>query len=149
MPSNGSKPLGFCLPGDLLQCYRSHHQVQTAWQSVWRRCVATPLSVHTHPVRFERGRLTVHADAAVWATQLRHQLKRLQQSLQQQPLFADLSEIQVRVRPPATALTPAQAQEPPSRPALSAPARRLLRKLADSVQDPGLSQSLKRLSESK
>ncbi len=149
MPRNGPKTLGFCLPGDLLQCYRSHHQVQTAWQSVWRQCIATPLSVHTYPVRFERGRLTVHADAAVWASQLRHQLKRLQQSLQKQPLFADLNEIQVRVRPPATALTPAQAQESPPRPVLSAPARQLLRKLADSVQDPDLSRSLKRLSESK
>jgi len=39
---------------------------------LWPRIVGRSMALHSRPVFFDLGRLTLHADGATWSTQLRH-----------------------------------------------------------------------------
>jgi len=69
-------------------------QVQTAWPSI----VGAPIAVHTRPGSFERGRLYVYVDNAVWLNELSryhrtHMLKRLQER------FPHIKDVILRLDP--------------------------------------------------
>ncbi|HEX20044.1 MAG TPA: DUF721 domain-containing protein [Acidiferrobacteraceae bacterium] len=145
MPKNGPKTLGNCLPGDVLQRFVSQDDVLRVWQLAWSASVDPELSGFAHPVRFEHGKLVLHCRSPARATRLRHQKMRLIALLQQHPAFQGLMEIDIRTRPQSQ---DAQAVvEPGPQRQLSSAARSMILGIADSISDPELSASLKRLAD--
>ncbi len=111
---------------------------------LWESLVGASLAPHSTPVGYRGGRLTIQADAPVWADRLRRQQRRLLHTLQGRPVFADLSEIRIRVRPREGA--PGQAPPKGAGPGLSSQSAALLAALAEAVPDPELGAALRRLS---
>ena len=145
MPRNGHQTLADWLPTELRRRYRHRTKATAAWQQAWRQAVSSQQAAHSRPVLYIDGLLTVQVDTAVWGTQLRHQCQRLLPILRQTPVFTELKEIKLQVRPPSRIPQPESVHQP--RPQLSTAARRVLRDLATDIQDPELRRALKRLSD--
>lgn len=147
MPKNGLKSLGSCLPGDILQQFASQGDVRRVWQQAWTASVDPELRSFAVPVRFEHGRLVLHCRSSARATRLRHQKMRLIALLQQHPAFQGLMKIDIQIRPQSQDVPPSTEQPPRPKRQLSAATRAIILGIADSISDPKLSASLKRLAD--
>jgi hypothetical protein len=147
MPKNGLKTLGSCLPGDVLQQFASQDDVRRVWQQAWTASVDPELSGFAVPVRFEHGKLVLHCRSSARATRLRHQKMRLMALLQQHPAFQGLMEIDIQIRPQSQDAQPAANERPRPKRQLTAATRAMILGIADSISDPELSASLKRLAD--
>lgn len=114
-------------------------------QARWRTLVGEPMAAHSEPTHYEAGRLTVAADGPAWASRVRQRQAELLRALRVEPAFNALREIRVQVQPtqPVAAASVALTRSP-SR--LSQEAARLVRNVAESVDDPQLRAALDRLS---
>jgi hypothetical protein len=142
-----ARKLGSLLDRDLLARLGVPHDFTALPEicAAWQRVAPQPLSRHVHPARFVHGELTLHADGAVWASQIRHARSALIASLRREPLFRSLTELQVRVRPRDTA--PEALARTRSMPSLSKATRSLLQQTAETMPDPDLRAALLRLAE--
>jgi predicted nucleic acid-binding Zn ribbon protein len=114
-------------------------------QGRWHALVGEPMAAHSEPTHYEAGRLTVAADGPAWASRVRQQQAGLLQALRAESAFEALREIKVLVQPTRSVAAPSVA--PPRSPSrLSQSAARLVRGVAESVDDPQLRAALKRLS---
>lgn len=95
---------------------------------------------HCRVASWRDGTLLLVVTDGNWATRLRYQQRRLQQSLQNLPEFAGLTRIVFKVRPAASDAAPARAS-----PELSASAAGSLRATAEGIADPKLRAALERL----
>ena len=123
---------------------RWSHERDIAHQltSVWNDRIEPPLAAHTHPISYRVGRLVVHADSSLWANRLRHQQTHSMQTLRQHPLFEDLVELRVRVKP-LSQPKPTQRHRPHLR--LSEASTRVIQAVAEDIKDPALKAALERL----
>ncbi len=140
-----ARKLGSLLDRDLLARLGVPHDFTSLPDicAVWQRVAPKPLSRHVHPARFVHGELTLHAEGAVWASQIRHARSALIASLRREPLFRSLTELQVRVRPRDTAAEPSTHTH--CMPSLSKATRSLLQQTAEAMPDPDLRAALLRL----
>ncbi len=127
----------------LLEAARRAQWVQELG-GLWQGLVGTALATHSAPVSYRGGRLTVLVDAPVWADHLRRQQRRLLNTLQNRPVFADLTEIRIRVRPREGASRTGPPKGPG--PGLSGRSAAVIAAIADAVPDPELGAALRRLS---
>ena len=151
MPKSGLKTLGNCLPGDVLQRFISKDDALQVWRQAWETSVDPELKNFATPVRFEHGKLVLHSTSSARATRLRHQKMRLIALLQQHTAFQGLMEIDIQIRPQSQEAQTASAEGKEPRPhrELSSASRAMILGIADSVSDPELSASLKRLANHK
>jgi hypothetical protein len=112
----------------------------------WHRLVGQPMAGHSEPTCFEGGRLTVTVPSPAWASRLRQQEAGLVRALRTDPEFRALRDIKMRVQPtdPVMKLSPATTRGP-SR--ISSQAARLVRSVAETVDDPQLRAALERLAD--
>lgn len=110
--------------------------------AAWTEVVGDELARHVRPIRYTGGKLILRAGSAVWVSKLRHSHETFTRALRRQPLFRDLTGIEVRSAP----LDRGAVKKPvtPARP-LSANTRKLLKSVADDIQDPELRAALVRL----
>ncbi len=103
------------------------------------------MAAHCEPTYYEDGRLTITVRSSAWASRLRQQQAELMQTLKQQSAFRELRDIKVRVQPTEQALLAVSTAPdvPPSR--LSSNAARVVRDVAQTVNDPQLRAALERL----
>lgn len=111
-------------------------------QQAWRLIVPHPAAQHTHLIHYDAGRLVVGTDSSVWATALRHQAPSILHSLRAHG-HPGICELVIRVCPRET---PPPAKPPQSRAPLSSEIAQLLGNAAESIHDPALKSTLKRLS---
>ncbi len=114
---------------------------QRAFLERVRRQLPEYLAPHCQAAVFEAGRLTLYAASPAWASRLRYLAGELKQGLGSG--FTGLREVRVRVIG-ADILPPPSPNHEPVRP-LSTRNRAILRETADGLQDPGLSEALRRL----
>ncbi len=111
---------------------------------LWPGLVGT-LAPHSAPLSYQGGRLTILVDAPVWADHLRRQQRSLLDTLQNRPVFADLREIRIRVRPREGGSWAARRRRGDT-PMLSSRSAAVIAAMADTVPDPALGAALRRLS---
>lgn len=143
MAGAGSKSIKD-LAAEVLRGFRRQSGDLALLRARWRTLVGEPMAAHCEPTHYEAGRLTVAADGPAWASRVRQQQAGLLQALRAQPALRALREIRVQVQPTKTAAAPSVARaRHPSR--LSSKAARLVRGVAESVDDPQLRAALDRL----
>jgi hypothetical protein len=110
--------------------------------AAWTEAVGADLAAHVRPIRYHGGRLMLRAGSAVWVSKVRHSHETLVQQLRHEPLFRDLTGLEVRAAP----LERARRRETPRKPStLSAGTRQLIETVATDIADPELRAALKRL----
>ncbi len=95
---------------------------------------------HCRLASWRDGTLLLIVSDGNWATRLRYQQRRLQQSLQKLPEFSALTRIAFKVAPVAGSARPARQT-----PELSSQAAESLRSAAEGIADPRLRAALERL----
>lgn len=110
--------------------------------AAWTDVVGGELAQHVRPIRYIGGKLILRAGSAVWVSKLRHSHDRVARELRRQPLFRELTGIEVRAAP--TDRAGAKKKVTTARP-LSADTRRLLQAVAADIDDPALRAALARL----
>ena len=116
---------------------------QQRLQQAWESHMAAPWATQAWPLRYQDGKLTLAVATSVWASQLRHQQRRLLSHLQGHPLFHGLKEIRLRVLPPQS--LPSARVRRQSTLGLSSRARVVVQGGADATSDPLLRAALRRL----
>ena len=91
---------------------------------------------------YERGVLTLNATTGSAATQLRFLAPQMMSKLRKSSAFKDLEQVQVKIHTPETVGRPHQVR---SVPPTSSENCQLINDTADSLSDPGLADSLRRL----
>lgn len=110
--------------------------------AAWTDAVGEELARHVRPIRYTGGKLILRAGSAVWVSKLRHLHETFTRALRQQPLFRELTGIEVRSAPLSrSAVKKAVTTARP----LSANTRHLLQSVADDIHDPALRAALMRL----
>lgn len=92
---------------------------------------------------FEGGRFVLLADSAAWATRLRYSAPEIREQLRRLPGGRGVTQVQVRVSPPASAAPSTERTRPLERP--SAASGRALQDIAEAETDPQLRAALLRL----
>lgn len=110
-------------------------------QKQLRSLLPPPLGDHVTVGNCRNGILTVYADSAAWAARLRFEVPGLLNRLNETSPDAGIRTLRTRIRPPDPVAAPAAGK-----PLLSAASARLLQDVAESIDDPGLRESLLRLS---
>ena len=101
------------------------------------------LKLNSQVTRYEKGDMTISVNSGAWATQLRYQIPTLKQQLVIHPELKELKNIKYRIIKGIQVNKPKQFR-PMKR--LSSENAELLNITADGIDDPDLSQALKRLS---
>lgn len=121
-----------------------HARLVGQLQHVLHACLPAAAAAHCHLADYSQGRLLIIIDNAHWATRMRYQQDQLAQRLRRHNEFADLRQIQFRVRPGAQfASTEQNASK--ARKQISAKARESIRDCADAISDQALREALLRL----
>jgi hypothetical protein len=110
----------------------------------WATHVAQPMVVHSEPICYEGGVLSVGVDSPAWASRLRQQTASLLRVLRHEPALKGLRDFKIRIQPtkPRLAAAPVPVRLP-SR--LSPRTARLIQGVAESIADPDLRAALERL----
>ncbi len=109
---------------------------QAQIRSRWSKC-AGRAAVMSHPLLFESGRLVVYTRSAIWATELRHQQRRILSTLE--PF--GVTKLVVRATP-----APLSPPRPPKREVtVSASSRRGIALTARHIEHAGLKAAMERL----
>lgn len=110
-------------------------------QDVWTTVVSTELAEHTRPTFYANGRLTISADAPVWANSVRHNQTSLVQRLRRHGL-PDVEVIHIRVLLPdqKPRRVPVRRKDP------SAHVQQVIHSTAMGIQDAELRTALLKLS---
>lgn len=111
--------------------------------AAWSVAAGPELAAHVHPIRYTDGKLVLRAASAVWVSKVRHSHETLTRALRAQPLFKELTGLEVRAAPLdlGRRKTPVQRAQ-----ALSTDTRALLESVAGDTADPELRAALARLS---
>jgi hypothetical protein len=107
---------------------------------IFRAYLPLHLRPHARIVTLDAEAWTVQTDSPAWATRLRYCLPTLQRQLSDELTFA-VPRLRVRIAPTSVEPPP----PPPRRLELSRQAGNVLSEAANSLQDPELSNALKRL----
>lgn len=100
------------------------------------------LGSHCRVAALEQDVLTLHTDSPAWAAKLRFLTADILKIIRDSSTFGSVSTIRVKARPPETKPQPAA---PAAK--MSPHTTRLLRDIAETIEDPELRASLLRLSE--
>lgn len=100
-----------------------------------------PLDGIVQLANYREGILILLTPSPVWASRLRHMLPQLRQDLLHQSRFKELRDIQVRIAP----LERATDTRQPANHHLSPESAAILKRTADTIQDPALKSALQRL----
>jgi hypothetical protein len=114
--------------------------------AAWGEAAGPELAAHVKPIRYTGGKLVLRAASAVWVSKVRHSHETLTRALRRQPLFKELTGLEVRAAPPDRAR---QKKSAHGAPALSTETRKLLESVAGDVADPELRAALTRLGRKK
>jgi hypothetical protein len=109
-------------------------------QHYLRQQLPAELVEHLFVGGFHRGRLTLITDRAVWLTRLRYEQPRLLELVKQYPGLEAITGFELKVRPVRPPKAP--LRQPRHLPARAADE---LSSCAESVEDPGLRDALRRL----
>ena len=91
----------------------------------------------------DNGVVYFNADSPAWSHRLRYEAPELLEFLKTESHLGDIRTFNVRVRPPGQSTS----NEPPQRPVLQNTTRLLLRDVAQSIDNPALSDALMRLAQ--
>ncbi|MDZ7735352.1 MAG: DUF721 domain-containing protein [Gammaproteobacteria bacterium] len=111
-------------------------------QAVLDNHLPQPLASHCRVAALEHNVLTLHTDSPAWAAKLRFLTADIVKTLQNSNADVSVDTIRVKARPPET-----KPQTVRSGTNLSPLTARLLRDIAETIDDPELRASLLRLSE--
>ena len=111
-------------------------------QALLDRHLPQPLGSHCRVAALDQEVLTLHTDSPAWAAKLRFLTADILKILRNSNTFGSISTIRVKARPPE-----ARPQAAASGIKMSPRTARLLRDIAESIEDPELRASLLRLSE--
>ncbi|MDH3466511.1 MAG: DUF721 domain-containing protein [Gammaproteobacteria bacterium] len=109
---------------------------------IWREVAGRAIADHTDSIYASGDALVVHANSPLWANKIRHQQTFLLCGVQANG-YAGIVNIRVRVAPASSATQSRAAAAPRLSPATA----ELLRKVATTVSDQRLRQSLNKLAE--
>ena len=110
--------------------------------AAWSQVVGETLAAQVRPIRYTGGKLMLRASSTVWVSKVRHLHETLTRELRHQPLFKDLTGLEVRAAPRARA--PQGGRSPAPR-ILSGDTRQLLDAVSADIADPELRAALARL----
>lgn len=117
---------------------RAHRMI--ALQKAVNEVLPADCRDYCRPASYRNGVLKLQADSAAWATKLRFQQPLILNALKQRRGFADLRKIQVKVIPNYDKPKIQVAAKP-----ISAASAEHLRETADSIDQPELSEALRRI----
>jgi hypothetical protein len=110
--------------------------------AAWGAAAGPELAAHVQPIRYTDGKLVLRASSAVWVSKVRHSHETLTRTLRAQPLFKELTGLEVRAAP----LDLGRRKQPvQSAQALSTDTCELLESVAGDIADPELRAALTRL----
>ena len=123
-----------------LKAIFSHAQRLAHLQRLLESQLQPAARAHCHVASWREGTLLLIVTDGHWATRLRYQQKRLQRQLVAFKEFANLTRLQLKVRPATMHQAPmAQARD------LSATAAETINETAEGISDPKLRAALERL----
>ncbi|OQW91344.1 MAG: hypothetical protein BWK79_17110 [Beggiatoa sp. IS2] len=101
-------------------------------KKIFYKTLPAPLNQHCHLINFKENKIIVHADSALWATQLRYKIPELISMWQQQAVdgLSSIEAIEIRVRPPDDISSPA-----PSLPKILTPSYQTIELLRDQADN--------------
>lgn len=144
MTGTGPRSIRSYISGDAAARARQAEMLRETLAPLWREVVGEEIAHHSYPVRLEGKALLIHADAPLWATQIRHRYTDYVQHLQRFPELRQVSELRVKIVP----INPVFKPTPPdiTRPQLSSNASDVIEGVAQGIEDEDLREALLRLS---
>jgi len=110
--------------------------------AAWTQAVGPVLAEQVRPIRYTEGRLLLRASSPVWVSKVRHLHETLTQELRRQPLFRELTGLEVRAAPRQGKRSETKSSAAHE---LTADTRQLLNAISNEIADPDLRAALARL----
>jgi len=125
-----------------LQRITQRCQVLKQIDTILHQTIPHPLSEHCHIANLRHTTLIMHADSALWASQLRYLLPNLMEQWRNERHLPEIQKVDIKVR-----FTHQPARHYTHHPSLSEKSESLLRDTAEQVTHPELKSALLKLAQ--
>ena len=144
MTGKGPRTVQSYIIGDAAAKARQAELVRKQLEPFWEQVAGKDLAKHSYPVRLDGATLLIHADAPLWANQIRHRYSDYVQGLKRFPELRQLKDLRVRIVP----IRPVEKPRPSisERPRLSGNSGKMIEGVAKGIADDKLREALLRLS---